>query len=107
MRENKAWSRKSKSEKKFADMDGLRDKTILENSDSNRKHELWELQQMQGLPLTTKIKLTQSRIRDWINYYGLNHVYVSVSGGKDSTVLAHIIMQMYPNVQIVYVDTGL
>ena len=107
MRENKAWSRKSKSEKKFADMDGLRDKTILENADSNRKHELWELQQMQGLPLTTKIKLTQSRIRDWINYYGLNHVYVSVSGGKDSTVLAHIIMQMYPNVQMVYVDTGL
>ena len=106
MRENRVWSRKNISINKFTD-DGLHDKSVLEDTDSNRQHELWELQQMQGLPLNIKIRLTQSRIRDWVNYYGLNHVYISVSGGKDSTVLAHIAREMYPDIQMLYVDTGL
>ena len=34
-------------------------------------------------------------------------VYVSFSGGKDSTVLRHIVKRMYPDVPCVFVDTGL
>lgn len=34
-------------------------------------------------------------------------VYVSFSGGKDSTVLLHIVREMYPDVEAVFVDTGL
>lgn len=34
-------------------------------------------------------------------------VYVSFSGGKDSTVLKHIVDQMYPDVPSVFVNTGL
>jgi NH3-dependent NAD+ synthetase len=71
------------------------------------KHELWELQQWQSLPLSVKIRMTQERIRSWVNEYGEDGVYVSFSGGKDSTVLLNIVRNMYPNVKAVFVDTGL
>lgn len=34
-------------------------------------------------------------------------VYVSFSGGKDSTVLLHIARQLYPDIEAVFVNTGL
>lgn len=34
-------------------------------------------------------------------------VFVSFSGGKDSTVLLHIAREMYPDIEAVYVNTGL
>lgn len=71
------------------------------------KHEMWELQQMQALPLKLKIRLTQQRIREWVNEFGLEGVYVSFSGGKDSTVLLHIARQMYPEIKAVFSNTGL
>lgn len=72
-----------------------------------KRHEMWELQQMQALPLKMKIKLTQSRIRQWVNEFGEDGVYISFSGGKDSTVLLDIVRKMYPSIKAVYVDTGL
>ena len=51
--------------------------------------------------------MTQERIRGWVNEFGEDGVYVSFSGGKDSTVLLHIVRNMYPNVKAVFVDTGL
>lgn len=62
---------------------------------------------MQALPLNMKIKLTQSRIRQWVNEFGEDGVYVAFSGGKDSTVLLDIVRKMYPSIKAVYVDTGL
>ena len=35
------------------------------------------------------------------------NIYVSFSGGKDSTVLLHIVREMYPNIEAVFVNTGL
>ena len=70
------------------------------------KHEMWEIQQMQSVPLNMKIKMTKTRIRDWYEYYHGN-VYVSFSGGKDSTVLLHIARELYPDIPAVFVDTGL
>lgn len=68
--------------------------------------ETWQLQQLQGLPLEVKIIKTKERIREWYEYWN-GQVYVSFSGGKDSTALLHIVRQMYPDVEAVFVDTGL
>lgn len=61
----------------------------------------------QAYPLDLKIRLTQRRIREWVSYYGVEGVYVSFSGGKDSTVLLDIVRKMYPTVEAVFCDTGL
>ena len=71
------------------------------------KHTSKELKQWQSLPLDVKIQMTKSRIRAWIKEYGEDGVYVSFSGGKDSTVLLHIVRQEFPDVPAVYCDTGL
>lgn len=68
--------------------------------------ELWELKQKQSLPLEAKIAMTLRRIREWYEYWDGN-VYVSFSGGKDSTVLLHLVRQYYPGVPAVFSDTGL
>lgn len=62
---------------------------------------------MQALPLSIKLRMTQQRIRDWVSEFGTDGVYVSFSGGKDSTVLLHIVREMYPDVEAVFVNTGL
>ena len=64
------------------------------------------LLQMQSLPLEAKVIKTELRIREWYDHYNGN-VYVSFSGGKDSTVLAHIVNDLYPEVPLVFSNTGL
>ena len=65
-----------------------------------------ELKMLQDLPLDIKILKTKQRIREYYNHFNGN-VYISFSGGKDSTVLLDIVRQEYPDVKAVYVDTGL
>lgn len=69
------------------------------------KHTIQELKQMQSLPLELKIKMTQRRIEEWVKEYGADGVYISFSGGKDSTVLLDIARKMYPNIKAMFVDT--
>ena len=66
-----------------------------------------DLRYFQSMPLEVKLGLTRNRIREWVNHYGVSGVYVSFSGGKDSTVLLHIVREMYPDVEAVFVNTGL
>lgn len=66
-----------------------------------------QLKQLQSLPLELKVEKTKARIREWINYWGKDHVYVSFSGGKDSTVLLHLVRSEFPDVVAVFSDTGL
>lgn len=66
-----------------------------------------ELKQMQSLPLEVKVLKTKARIKEWVDYYGEDNVYISFSGGKDSTVLLDITRQEYPNMKAVFVNTGL
>lgn len=61
---------------------------------------------MQSLSLESKIRMTQQRIRGWYEHWN-GQVYVSFSGGKDSTVLKHIVDGMYSDVPAVFVNTGL
>ena len=71
------------------------------------KRTIQDLQQLQALPLSLKVSLTKQRIRQWVNEFGVEGVYVSFSGGKDSTVLLHLVRELYPNVEAVFCDTGL
>lgn len=70
------------------------------------KHEAWELKQMQAVPLESKIVMTRTRIKQWRDYWQ-GDIYLSFSGGKDSTVLQHIIKEMGENIPSVFADTGL
>lgn len=72
--------------------------------ETKNKHEIWELRQMQALPLESKIVMTKSRIQSWVDEFGVDGVYVSFSGGKDSTVLLHIARQMYLDMKAMFVD---
>ena len=65
-----------------------------------------DLRQKQALPLAAKVSMTKARIREWYNHWD-GDVYVSFSGGKDSTVLAHLVHELYPNVPLVFSNTGL
>jgi 3'-phosphoadenosine 5'-phosphosulfate sulfotransferase (PAPS reductase)/FAD synthetase len=72
------------------------------------KHQPYDLKQMQSLPLEAKIIMTQQRIRQWYDYWD-GEVYVAFSGGKDSTVLKHIVDNTpgVDDVPAVFVKTGL
>ena len=61
-----------------------------------------DLKYFQAMPLDIKVAMTKTRIREWAKEYGTDGVYVSFSGGKDSTVLLHIARQMYPNIKAVF-----
>ena len=71
------------------------------------KHTRNDLLQMQSLPLSAKIQMTKRRISEWVEYFGEDVVYVSFSGGKDSTVLLDLVRKSYPEIPAVFVDTGL
>ena len=65
-----------------------------------------DLRQKQALPLPLKIALTKDRIRQWVHEFGEDGVYVSFSGGKDSTVLLDIVRNKcgYKDIPAVFVD---
>lgn len=65
-----------------------------------------DLRQRQALPLSAKILMSQNRIREWYQHFN-GDVCISFSGGKDSTVLAHLVHDMYPDVPLVFCNTGL
>ena len=64
------------------------------------------LRQLQSLPLQAKITLAEQRIMEWYKHFDGN-VYISFSGGKDSTVLTHLVHGIYPDVPLVFANTGL
>ena len=45
-------------------------------------HQIWELQQMQSLPLSAKVVMTQQRIREWYEHWdGMVYVLTPSAGG--------------------------
>ena len=70
------------------------------------KYDISCLKQKQSLSLDTKIILSKNRIKEF--YKEMNgEVYIAFSGGKDSTVLLHLVRSIYPDVPAVFCDTGL
>lgn len=66
-----------------------------------------DLRRLQALPLEIKVMKTQQRIREWVSFFGVENIAISFSGGKDSTVLLHLVRELYPKAEAVFVDTGL
>ena len=60
------------------------------------------------LTATLDDKITKSKqlIFEWYHQFNGN-VYVAFSGGKDSTVLLHLVRSMFPDVPAVFSNTGL
>lgn len=64
------------------------------------------LAKLQQLSLDNKILYSQVKIREF--YIAMKgKTYVAFSGGKDSTVLLHMVRNLYPDTPAVFVDTGL
>ena len=65
-----------------------------------------ELQYLKALPLELKVAKSMQRIREWY-YHFSGDVYISFSGGKDSTVLLDLVRSEFPDDPAVFINTGL
>lgn len=65
-----------------------------------------DLRELQSKSLEEKIQISTARIIEWYETWG-GQVYISNSGGVDSTVLSWLVHRIYPDVIDVYCDTGL
>ena len=70
------------------------------------KYTYEDLKIMRSWPLQKKIQVSQTRIIEWLQHYN-DKVYISFSGGKDSTVLIDLVRRINPDITAVFVDTGL
>lgn len=67
-----------------------------------------ELEILKNLSLDLKVAKTIARIREAVSYYGTDGMYLSYSGGLDSTVLKYILDDLYnQKIPSVYAKTGL
>lgn len=63
------------------------------------------LESLRSMNLESKIVQTKFLIRQTVAEFGLEKVYISYSGGKDSTVLSHIAKSMYPSILHLFANT--
>jgi len=70
------------------------------------KHTLEDLKRLQSMPWERKVLVSQTRIMEWYHRND-GRVCISFSGGKDSTVLLHMVRQQFPDVVASFVNTGL
>jgi 3'-phosphoadenosine 5'-phosphosulfate sulfotransferase (PAPS reductase)/FAD synthetase len=78
----------------------------MNTGENEFKISIGELRQRQSLPLEAKVVMAERRIRDWYEHWD-GQIYVSFSGGKDSTVLLDLVRRIYTDVPAVFIDTGL
>lgn len=68
---------------------------------------LKELQEKQSWSLEQKVFHSLEVIGSYVTRLGgCDKVYVSFSGGKDSTVLLHLCQMLYPDIMAVFINTG-
>lgn len=54
-----------------------------------------------------KLEYTKELIHCWVDSWGIDQVYISFSGGLDSTALLHIARDLYPDMRAMFLNTGL
>ena len=80
--------------------------TLVSNCFGETQTSEINLSKLQKLSLDDKILYSTVKIKQF--YLSMNKkVYVSFSGGKDSTVLLHLVRSIYPDIPALYIDTGL
>lgn len=89
---------KYKNDNRFCISCAMRKKAIIQK----RRVLLYSLQAM---PLDIKIQISKQLIREAIKEFGMDKIYISYSGGKDSTVVSHIAKQLYPEILHIFADT--
>ena len=78
------------------------------NSNIFKELAMEELGQKQQMSLDEKIEYAKVKIVEFVEAVGgEDKAFVSFSGGKDSTVLLHLVRSIYPNVKAVFFNTGL
>lgn len=65
-----------------------------------------ELKERQGWSLDQKIDHSLGVIDQFVSRLGIDHVYVSFSGGKDSTIVLWLARKLYPEIKAVFCNTG-
>ena len=65
-----------------------------------------DLARLRKMSLADKIEYSKTVIREFYERMD-GKVYVSFSGGKDSTVLLHLVRSIYPDTPGMFIDTGL
>lgn len=68
------------------------------------KERLKELKQLQSLPLAEKINYTRKILSQVLTTH--RQVVVAWSGGKDSTILLYFVLQYKPDIDVIWVNTG-
>lgn len=63
------------------------------------------LKSLREMNLESKIIQSKYLIRQAVSEFGLDKVYISYSGGKDSTVLSHIAKTLYPDIRHIFANT--
>ena len=77
-------------------------------SDLMKQLSVEELRRKQAMTLEEKISYSEGKIHEFVEAMGgEDKVFVSFSGGKDSTVMLHMIRKLYPGVKGVFCNTGL
>ena len=63
------------------------------------------LKSLREMNLESKIIQTKALIKQTVSEFGLDKVYISYSGGRDSTVLSHIAKSIYPDILHIFANT--
>lgn len=58
-------------------------------------------------PYEEKVNHSKALVHEFVNILGLDNVYVSTSGGKDSACLSRLCKNIYPDVKHIMFNTGL
>lgn len=81
---------------------------MVKNSDasvfSKQKYRFEKYRELLNMSLDLKINHALKRIREFYNFAD-GKIFVSFSGGKDSTVLLHLVRSLYPDALAVFSDT--